>query len=117
MKNIKKIIKIFLYTIALFFTLTLIFTILENINVINYKSKNIIKMIIPMISMAFGGYKIGKISDKNGWLEGIKLALFILIIMTVTTLLLKSFKIEYLIYILILTVAVIIGSIIGINKK
>lgn len=117
MKNIKKIIKISLYIIILFFILTLIFTILENYNIINYKTKNIMKMIIPMICLTFGGYKIGKKSDKNGWLEGIKLSVFILIIMTITTLFLKAFKVEYLIYLIILTISGIFGSIIGINKK
>ncbi len=117
MKSIKKILKISLYTIVLFLSLTLLITVLENFGIINYETKNIIKMIIPMISLAFGGYKIGKISDKNGWLEGIKLALFIITMMIITTISLNAFKIEYLLYLVILTVSGIFGSIIGINKK
>lgn len=117
MKNIKNILKSSAYTLILFISLSFIVTILNYFNIFNYKIINIIKIIIPLISFGFGGYKIGKYSNKKGWLQGLKLSTFNSAVFLIITLILKSFKPEYLIYILILIVSGIFGSMLGINKK
>lgn len=117
MKSIKNILKSSLYMLIFFITLTLTITILNYLNIFNYKTMNIIKIIVPIISFCFGGFIIGKASNKNGWFEGIKLSSFISLILIIITLLTKTFKLEYLIYLIILTTAGTFGSILGINKK
>ena len=97
MKSLKKIIKSILTTIIMFLILTLIITIINYFNLLNYKVINIIKLLVPVISIFIGGYKIGKKSEKKGWLEGIKLSLIISILLLLITLLLNKFKLEYII--------------------
>ena len=117
MKNFKIILKTFLNMTIAFFTLSLLITLLNYFNIFNYKTMNIIKIIVPLLIFILGGYKIGKSSLKNGWLEGLKLSSLICILFIIITLILKSFKISYLIYISILIITGIFGSIIGINKR
>ena len=116
MKEAKKILKSMTIIITTFLILSIIVTILNYFNLLNYKIINIIKIIIPALSAFIGGYNIGKESEKKGWLEGIKLSLIITLITSTVTFLLKQTKLEYIIYILILSASCILGSIIGINK-
>jgi len=116
MKSIKKILKISIYMIIFFIILVFIKTLFEYFNLTNYKINNVINIIIPILSFAFGGYKIGKISEKKGWLEGLKLSLFIIVLMILATIFTGKFKIEYLIYLMILTISGMFGGMLGINK-
>lgn len=117
MKSFKIIIKTILTSAIIFSILTLIITILNYFNILNYKIINIIKLLIPLISMFIGGYKIGNNSEKKGWLEGIKFSLITSILFLIITIILKKLKLEYLIYLIIITTSTTLGSIIGINKK
>lgn len=117
MKSIKNILKSSLYTLILFLILTLTITILNYFNIFNYKTMNIIKIIIPLLTFCCGGFMIGKYSEKNGWFEGLKLSSFMSIVLIILSLILKTFKIKYLLYIFILIISGILGSMIGINKK
>ena len=117
MKSIKNILKSSLYVLILFLISSFILTIFNYFNIFDYKIINILKLIIPILSFIFGGYLIGSFSLKNGWLEGLKLSFFISSLLIIFSLILNSFKIEYLIYILIIIVATTFGSMIGINKK
>lgn len=117
MNIIKKIIKSLLITTITFLILTFIITTISYFNLLNYKTINIIKFIIPIISVFIGGIKTGKNSVKKGWLEGIKFSSVIIFILIITTIILKKFKLEYLIYTLIILTSGMLGSMIGINKK
>ncbi len=117
MKSLKKLLKSILTTLITFFSLSLIITILNYFNMLSYKIINIIKLLIPIVSAFIGGYKIGKNSEKKGWLEGIKFSLIISIFLLILTILLDKFKLEYLIYLSIVAISGTLGSIIGINKK
>ena len=117
MKTVKKILKSLIIITATFLLLTFITTILNYFNLLNYKIINITKIIIPIISAFIGGINIGKNSIKKGWFEGLKLSISLSAILLIITLLLNKYKIEYLIYILIISISGILGSIIGINKK
>lgn len=102
--------------IIFFIALTFLKTLFEHFNITNYKINNIINIIVPILSFAFGGYKIGKKSEKKGWLEGLKLSLFIIVLMSLATVFIDKFKIEYLIYLVILTISGMFGGMLGINK-
>ncbi|MBR3229975.1 MAG: TIGR04086 family membrane protein [Bacilli bacterium] len=117
MKSLKKIIKSTIITTITFIILTIILTAFNYFNLLNYKIINTFKLIIPICSIFIGGYLIGKKSEKKGWLEGIKFSLIISILLFLITILLNKFKLEYLLYLVIIAVSGTLGSIIGINKK
>lgn len=117
MKDIKKILKSSAYMLFFFLIMSLIITILNYYNIFNYKTINIIKIIIPILSFSIGGFMTGKTADKNGWFKGLKMSSFISLILIIISIIIKSFKLEYLIYILILIIAGTFGSMLGISKK
>lgn len=117
MKSFKKIMISFLTVLLTFFSCILIITIFNYYNLLNYKIINILKILIPIFSMFIGGYRIGKNTEKKGWLEGIKLSFLVSMLLLSVTLILNKFKIEYLLYLIIIIISSTLGSVIGINKK
>ncbi|MBR3198951.1 MAG: TIGR04086 family membrane protein [Bacilli bacterium] len=117
MQSIKNIFKTTIYLLLYLIIFNTIITILNYFNVLNYKIINILKIIVPSLTFTISGFKIGKISIKNGWLEGIKLSSFVSLILMIISIIFKYFRKEYLIYLLIIICACTFGSILGINKK
>jgi len=115
----KKIGYALLYSVGTILILTFIVTLLNYFNIFSYKVVVIFKIIIPIFSIFIGGLIMGKKSTNKGWLEGIKYGiLFIIILCIMNYLILRAgFKIQDLIYYLIITLASTFGSIIGINYK
>lgn len=115
----KKIGKALLYSIGTILILTFIVTLLNYFNIFSYKIVVIFKIIIPILSIFIGGLVMGGKSTNKGWLEGIKYGIiFIIILCIMNYLILRTgFKIQDLIYYLIITLASSFGSIIGINYK
>lgn len=107
-----------IYILAFILGLTFIFTLFNYIGLLNNTAINIIKIIIPVISTFIGGFVIGKRTGKKGWLEGLKLSLIFLVILTLFNYLgLKSnISLKVGIYYLILIISTMFGSIIGVNK-
>lgn len=107
-----------IYILSFMLGLTFIFTLLNYIGLLNNTTINIIKIIIPIVSMFIGGFIIGKKTGKKGWLEGLKLSLIFLVILTLFNYLgLKStFSLKVIIYYLILIISTMFGSIVGVNK-
>lgn len=118
MNYLKKLGISFIYILSFIIGLTFIFTLLNYIGLLNNTAINIIKIIIPILSMFIGGFVIGKRTGKKGWLEGLKLSLIFLVILTLFNYLaLKSnLSFKVLIYYLILIISTMFGSIIGVNK-
>lgn len=104
--------------VILILGLTFIATLFNYIGLFNNTFINIIKIIIPIISMFIGGFTIGKRHGKNGWLEGLKVSVFFLTILTLFNYLGLNFNltIKSIIYYMILVFSTILGSIIGVNK-
>ena len=118
MKSLKKIIKSIIITLIIFFSLTLIITILNYFNILSMKLVNILSYIVPFISYFTGGYLLGKKSQSKGFLEGLKLGIvYILILLLINILLFKEFNASTLISYIIVLTSCIFGSILGINKK
>ena len=109
----------FLYIIGSILALTFITTSFSYFNIFNDKVTSIIKIIIPILSMFIGGYYIGKKSLKKGFIEGLKLGLMFSIFLIIFNYLAldNSFKFKYALFYLILIIATILGSMIGINRK
>lgn len=118
MSYLKKLGISILYIVSFILGLTFIFTLLNYVGLFNNTTINIIKIIIPIISMFVGGFVIGKRTGKQGWLEGLKLSLIFLVILTLFNYLgLKSsISLKVIIYYLMLMISTIFGSIIGVNK-
>lgn len=108
----------FIYIISFLLGLTFISTLFNYINLFGNTFTNVVKVIIPIVSLFIGGFVIGKRTGKKGWLEGIKLSLIFLIILTLFNYLAldTSFSLKTLIYYLILVTSSTFGSMIGVNR-
>lgn len=96
---------------------TLIVTILNYFSVFSNKIISIMKFILPMLSMIISSYRLGKFSDKKGYLEGLKFGGIIILIFMILVILLDKLEIKSIIYYGILLLTSILSSMIGINRK
>lgn len=114
----KKFIKPLLYSLGILFIFTFLITILNYIGLISGLPLKIIKIIIPIVCYALGGFMIGKGSEKKGWLSGIEIGLMLTIVLLIINLLFntKSTIIVITYYIALITISTI-SSILGINRK
>lgn len=119
MNYLKKIGISILYSIVFLILMTFLTTVFNYFNIINYKVVNVLKIIILITSFFIGGFLMGKKSLKKGWLEGLKFSIILLIMIFLINLILfdNSFKLNDLIYYLIIVLSSIFGSVIGINKN
>lgn len=108
----------FIYIICFLLGLTFISTLFNYINLFGNTFINVLKVIIPVISLFVGGFVIGKRTGKKGWLEGLKLSLIFLAFLTIFNYLALDFSMspKTLIYYIILVIATTFGSMIGVNK-
>lgn len=98
--------------------LSLITTILYYFNITGESFNNILKIFSFIITFILTGIYIGKNSTKKGWFEGIKISLITILIFLILSLVFKhSFNIWQIIYYLILSITITLGSIIGINFR
>ncbi len=117
MKNLKKLLKAFTYWLISLLIFALLINTLNYLSIINYKTLQILKIILSLISIFIGGFIIGKNSVKKGWIEGLKFGILITIIFLLISLVLKSLALDKIIYIILIIIVSIFGSVIGINKK
>ena len=108
----------FIYIICFLLGLTFISTLFNYINLFGNTFINVLKVIIPIISLFVAGFVIGKRTGKKGWLEGIKLSLIFLAFLTIFNYLAldSSISLKTVIYYIILVIATTFGSMIGVNK-
>ena len=108
----------FIYIICFLLGLTFISTLFNYINLFGNTFINVLKVIIPIISLFVGGFVIGKRTGKKGWLEGLKLSLIFLAFLTIFNYLAldSSISLKTVIYYIILVIATTFGSMIGVNK-
>lgn len=117
MNYLKKFLNSFLYLISIFLISIFIITTLYYFGIISYSTSNILKLITFILSIFISGFINGKKSNKNGWLEGIKLGLVYVFIIFIINLLLNNFSIKIIIYYFIIFITCILSSMIGINIK
>ncbi len=110
--------KVILYMFLVMLGLTIIVTIFNYIGLLNGFIFSIVKLLIPIIAIIYGGYLLGRKSIKKGYLEGIKLAIITIIFLLILNLIFKnSFSWQNIIYFLILIGSSMLSSMIGINKN
>lgn len=107
--------KLLIYLLVGIFVITL----LNYINVINTTVFAYSKFIFALVIFFIGGLQIGKKSDNNGWLQGIKFGIFLSIILWIFNYLGydNAMNLKLGIYMLILIVTTMLGSMIGISNK
>ena len=103
------------YLIILILILT---TILSVISYFFNISSNIIKIIIPTISLLVSSFILGKNTKEKAYIEGIKFSLIYIIICTILKLIFKTnFNYKVIIIYILIIFTSIIGSTIGINTQ
>jgi putative membrane protein (TIGR04086 family) len=79
---------------------------------------SIAKVIIPLFSLALGGFIMGKNANKNGWLEGAKIGLIIILLIAIGNLIFnQGINTKDFIFYALLLISAIFGSMFGINMK
>lgn len=112
-------IKNYLKCYGYLFGMILILTII--LSIINYFVKlptDIIKIIIPIVSLFGASIILGKGIKEKGYIEGIKFSVIYLIFITVIKLIFKTgFNFKVLLMYIIFVFSSVVGSMIGINLK
>ena len=106
-------------SIGLVFFLTFIMTLLNYLNIIGSNLITVIKIFILIFSLFISGLYIEKKTNKQGWLEGLKLSLLFLILLILFEYLFldNHFEFKNILYYLIISISCIFGSMIGISKR
>jgi len=117
--NIIKYLKSFgliLLSIALF---SILIGTLSYFNILNIKSVKVFEIIATIVSVLIGSIYLGKHSRQKGFLEGIKIGLFMIIFLFIFNFLAvdKGLNISNIFFYIIILISAILGSILGINKK
>lgn len=113
-----KYLKTMAYEFILILIFTLIYTILYYFNITSNSLNNALKIISFILIFVLTGIRIGRLSNKKGWLEGLKIALITIVIFLGLSLLFKyKINIKEIIYYLITIVTLVLYSMIGINFK
>lgn len=109
--------KSMIYTIITILIGTILLTIFNYFNILNGLPLKIIMLMIPIIGMFIGSFKIGKASNKKGYIEGLKYGGIWVILLLVINLITKNFTLTSIIYYVVLLILSAFASILGINKK
>ena len=118
MTTVKKYGFHFLYTILSIAICYLILTTFYYFNIISSNIYQVLKLIILLINILISSIILGKKATNKGYLEGIKLGAFIIILFFILTLITgQDVKIRLLLYDGIIMITSILGGMIGINKK
>lgn len=118
MEIIKKYLFRFLYTTLGIIISLLLITALYHFNLISSNIYQILKLIMLLGNILISGIILGKKATSKGYLEGIKLGVFVIILFTLLTFLTGGdLKLRILLYDLIILITSILGGMIGINKK
>lgn len=117
MTYLKKLGRALLFVLVISTLLTFIITIFSYFNIFSDNLTKVLKLMTPIIGVFTGGIVIGRRSNKKGFVEGIKLALIIDIILIIISLISGSLNVESILFYLILLISTIFGSMIGIQKK
>lgn len=109
--------KSMLYSIIFILGGLLIITVLNYFNILNGSPLSIIRSIIPLIGIFIGSFRLGKASNKKGYIEGLKYSAIWIFIFLVFNIILSNFSVCSIIYYILLILISVIGSILGINRK
>ncbi len=110
-------IKSLFYFLIIFFSLLFIITIFYYFDILSNNGIKYFKIITIILSCFLSGFKIGKQAKDKGYLKGLTLGSIILILFFLISLFTKGFRLQQLIYYLIILITTTIGSMVGILKE
>lgn len=105
------------YTLGIILISTIIITIFNYFNLLSGITLKIIRLLIPIIGVFIGSFKIGKVSSKKGYIEGIKYGIIWIILMLIINLITKNFTITSIIYYTLLLLISLFAGVLGINRR
>lgn len=107
-----------IYTILSIIICLLLLTTLYYFNLLSSNIYQVLKIIIVLSNVFIGGYILGKNTQSKGYLEGIKLATILILFCLLISLISKNpLQLKVILYYLIISIAAVFGSMLGINKK
>lgn len=113
-----KYLKCFGFVFIAIFLSVLFLSTLNYFDILNDSITSYLYLFALILSFFFGGFHLGKKCDTRGYLEGIKLGSVFLFIFIIFRFIIRiPFKLDFILYLLILMITSITGSIVGINKK
>ncbi len=117
--NLINYLKGLLWTFVLMVLLSLWVTLFYYYHILNSSLLNILYLFIPVLTLFIGGFVVGRNSKEKGFLEGLKLGLIYLVIVTLISFLVfhTSFQGKMILYDLILLLTSMLGSMMGINFR
>ena len=118
METIKKYTFRFLYTLIGIVISLLLITTLYHFNLISSNIYQALKFVLLLANILISGIILGKKATSKGYLEGIKLGIFMILLCFLITLVTgQDLKIRILLYDSMILITSILGGMIGINKK
>ena len=105
------------YFLIIILVATFLLTIFNYFNLLSPGVISVLKLVIPVVSIFITGYRLGKKSEKKGYLEGLKIGGLVILIFFLLVLLLDKFAWKSLLYYFILLLTSILSSMVGINRK
>ena len=114
---IKNYLKAILVIIIGLFTASLVINIFYYFDIISNSSIKYYKMFSSILFFFIGGIYIGKKTISKGYINGLKLSLFIITIFLLLGLIFNNFELSRIVYYLITTSCITFGAMIGISKK
>lgn len=113
LKILKSIIIIFICLLIS----SLIINLLYYFDVLNYNIVKYFKLSFTVLSFFVGGIYMGKNSPNKGYLYGLKLSLFVILLFIIFGIIFNNFDITRIIFYIITTICITFGSMLGINNK
>ena len=117
MKTIKKYTLTLLSITISLLLITLLLTTLYYFDYINTDTYKFLKITTLIITLIINSIVLGRSSSKNGYLDGIKLGIMLIIFCTLSSIINKNISIKLILYNLIILITATVGSMIGINTK
>ena len=109
--------KSFIWSLGIFLSSIIILTILNYFNIVSGIILKVLELLIPLISIFIGSYKLGKTSNQKGYIEGLKYSGIWVIIFLIFNIITKNLSLIGILYLFIIILIGVLGSILGINKK
>lgn len=107
----------YLYFLLVIIVFTFLVTCFYYFNLLNHSVFSVIKFLIPVLTIFVFSFRLGKISQKNGYVTGMKYGGMVVASFLVVSLFMGNFMARSFIYYVILMLCSILASMIGINQK
>lgn len=119
MKNLKKYGFTSLFFLGFILLFSLLLTTFNYFDILHFKLTNTFIFIGMILILFIIGFEYGKKALKQGFLEGLKIGLWLILILIFINIVFYhvSFSFERIIYYMVLILSSTLGSMVGINKK